>query len=131
MRLTTATAVLIALAFTASVPGAAARTGAPGSTPGKPNKVATVPTPPPGGPDKFTTRTQPPRPGSGPRHPTPIDDLAGHPNQAHVLPPGTFHCTTDHSCNWLAKKCDEAGGGMSQNPPDSPGGYPSQTCTIY
>ena len=134
MKSMIAIAALIGVAFAAS--SAFAQSGAPGTTPSKPNKVTAVPPPPPpGGPDKLVTRPQPPVP-PGPRKPTGpivVDDIAGHPNQAHAdLPPGpgTYNCASEHACIWLASKCAKADGGMSQNPPDKPGGFPTQTCTI-
>lgn len=129
-------AALFGIAFAAaSAAGAAAQSSAPGTPSTKPNRATTAP-PPPGGPDKLSTRTHPPAPGAGlraARPPNVVDDLAGGPNQAHAdLPPGpgTYHCASNNACTWLATKCDKAGGGMSQNPPDSPGGFPTQTCTI-
>jgi hypothetical protein len=135
MKCLTVATIAAVIFAAASASSAFAQSGAPGSTPSKPNKVTAVPPPPPppGGPDKLVTRTQPPGPHK-PTGPVVIDDIAGHPNQTHAdLPPGpgTYNCASQNACTWLAAKCDKAGGGMSQNPPDEPGGFPTQTCTIY
>jgi hypothetical protein len=123
---------------TSMASGALAQSSVPGSpsNPTKP-KVTAVPTPPPPpGGNRYTSPTLPPGPGIAlrkPGGPTVVDDLAGQPNQAHAdLPPGpgTYHCASQHACAWLDSKCTKAGGGMSQNPPDSPGSFPTQTCTI-
>jgi len=134
MKSMIAIAALIGIACAAS--SAFAQNSGPGSTLPKPKVAVMPPPPPPGGPDKLVTRTQPTIPGDPrkPKGPSVVDDIAGHPNQAHAdLPPGpgTYHCASQNACNWLAAKCDKAGGGMSQNPPDQPGGFPTQTCTIY
>ena len=135
-RLNTVAAIAVIVFAAASASSAFAQSGAPGSTPSKPSKVTAVPPPPPppGGPDKLVTRTQPPVGPRKPMGPIVVDDIAGHPNQTHAdLPPGpgTYNCASQNACTWLAAKCDKAGGGMSQNPPDEPGGFPTQTCTIY
>jgi hypothetical protein len=142
MKSTTALAALIGIAFAASSSSVFAQSGAPGSTPSKPNKVTSVPPPPPppGGPDKLTTNTQPPKPGSGPRSvpylgywpspgPKPIDDIAD--SRKPPQPPrpgvgditaapkvrkaGLFDPCNNSDCNIESYKtdCTVAGGGLS------------------
>jgi hypothetical protein len=78
-----ATCIAVALAA-ASASTAFAQSGAPGSTPPKPNKITSVPPPPPppGGPDKLTTQTGPKQPGDvvgTPRQPRVVDDFTAKP----------------------------------------------------
>lgn len=144
MKSMTAIAAVIGIAFAAASSSSALANSAPGSTPSKPNKVATPPPPPPpGGPDKLTTRPQPPVPGNGPSSvpwlnywPSPgpklVDDLAG-PRQPPRPPrPGVGNVTSvpkakkgelfgpcnNSDCNetHYTTDCKVASGGMSSEP---------------
>lgn len=126
MKSTTALAALIGIAFAASSSSVFAQSGAPGSTPSKPNKVTSVPPPPPppGGPDKLTTQTGPQRPGSGiekPRGPSVVDDLvASQKPQAAVR---KYKCYSN--CSIFAIMCEDMGGGASTEPDGA------VLCTVY
>jgi hypothetical protein len=126
MKSNVALAALLGIVFAgASVSGAFAQSGPPGTTPSKPNKVAAVPPPPPpGGPDKLVTRTRPATPDSGlgkPRDPAVVDDVAGGPN---VLPSSCYPAAGPNCVASLDKLCTKRGGGMSTNPDGS------VTCTV-
>jgi hypothetical protein len=86
---------------------ALAQSGAPGSTPSKPNTVTAVPPPPPpGGPDKVTTQPRPPRPGAG--------DLTGGPHQQHAAKSYCYINESSDKCvGWLTACMSPQSGSFS------------------
>ncbi len=126
MKRITALSALLGVAFaTACTSSAFAQSGPPGSTPSKPNKVATTPPPPPpGGPDKLTTHTGPKLPGDRvgkPREPGVVDDFKGDPKKPVAW---EQTCRDSVHCEFLRSLCDAKKGGMSTNPDGS------ETCTV-
>lgn len=125
-RMITLSALLSVAVAAAAASSAFAQSGVPGSTPSKPNKVATPPPPPPGGPDKLTTQTQPKLPGDfrKPRQPGVVDDFKGDPNRGKPVA-WEQTCRDSIHCEFLRSLCTAKGGGMSTNPDGS------ETCTVY